>query len=145
MTKRWPRARRAGRRVRAALAWLRSDDRGSGSVELSILALVVLALALISIQTGLYFHARRVAQSAARHGVEAGRQFAAGPGDGITQATTFLNKFGGSVRGAQVSSSGSTTERIRITVTGHVATLLPGLELNVSQHADAPIERWTTP
>ncbi|MFE4018507.1 TadE/TadG family type IV pilus assembly protein [Streptomyces sp. NPDC059101] len=142
--RRWPRTQRAGR-IRAVLARLRSDDRGSGSVELAVLALVVLALALISIQTGLYFHARKVAQSAARHGVEAGRQFAAGPGDGVAQATTFLNRFGGSVRGAQVSSGGSTAERIRITVTGHVATLVPGLELDVAQHADAPLERWTTP
>ncbi|MFF0629929.1 TadE/TadG family type IV pilus assembly protein [Streptomyces sp. NPDC004296] len=124
---------------------MRSDDRGSGSVELAVLALVVLALTFASIQTGLYFHARRVAQSAARHGVEAGRQFAASPSDGVTQATDFLHKFGGSVHGAQVSSRGSTAERIHITVTGHVATLVPGLELDVSQHADAPTERFTTP
>lgn len=120
-------------------------DRGSGSVELATLAVVVLALAFTCIQVGFYYHARKVAQSAARQGVETGRQFASGPGDGIAQAQQFLSRYGGSVQGAQVSAAGSTGEQIRITVTGEVATLVPGLNLSVTQHADGPIERWTTP
>ncbi|MFE5614176.1 TadE/TadG family type IV pilus assembly protein [Streptomyces sp. NPDC056524] len=114
-------------------------------MEFAVLALVVLALVFTAIQVGLYFHARKVAQSAARQGVEAGRQFGASEGDGVAQAQTFLNRFGSSVRGASVSSSGSTAEEIRITVRGSVATLVPGLTLDVVQHADAPIERWTNP
>ncbi|MEJ8632309.1 TadE/TadG family type IV pilus assembly protein [Streptomyces sp. MS2.AVA.5] len=121
------------------------SDRGFGSVEFAVLAVVVLALIFTTIQVGLYYHARKVAQSAARQGVEAGRQFGASEGDGVAQAQTFLNRFGGSVQGASVSSSGSSTEEIRITVRGSVATLVPGLTLDVVQHADAPIERWTNP
>lgn len=120
-------------------------DRGMGSVEFAVLAVVVLALIFTAIQVGLYYHARKVAQSAARQGVEAGRQFGASEGDGVAQAQTFLNRFGGSVQGASVSSAGSTAEEIRITVRGSVATLVPGLTLDVVQHADAPIERWTNP
>jgi Flp pilus assembly protein TadG len=124
---------------------LQSNDRGFGSVEFAVLAVVVLALIFTAIQVGLYFHARKVAQSAARQGVETGRQFGASEGDGVAQAQTFLARFGGSVQGASVSSAGSTAEEIRITVRGSVATLVPGLKLDVVQHADAPIERWTTP
>lgn len=120
-------------------------DRGFGSVEFAVLAVVVLALIFTAIQVGLYYHARKVAQSAARQGVEAGRQFGASEGDGVAQAQTFLNRFGGSVQGASVSSAGSTAEEIRITVRGSVATLVPGLTLDVVQHADAPIERFTQP
>ncbi|MEU4498906.1 TadE/TadG family type IV pilus assembly protein [Streptomyces sp. NPDC023998] len=120
-------------------------DRGFGSVEFAVLAVVVLALIFTAIQVGLYYHARKVAQSAARQGVEAGRQFGASEGDGVAQAQNFLNRFGGSVQGASVSSAGSTAEEIRITVRGSVATLVPGLELDVTQHADAPVERWTNP
>ncbi|WP_308367999.1 TadE/TadG family type IV pilus assembly protein [Streptomyces sp. ISL-36] len=120
-------------------------ERGAASVEFAVLALVVLALVFTAIQVGLYFHARKVAQSAARQGVEAGRQFGASEGDGVAQAQTFLNRFGSSVRGASVSSAGSTTEEIRITVRGSVATLVPGVTLDVVQHADAPVERWTNP
>ncbi|MDH2392221.1 TadE/TadG family type IV pilus assembly protein [Streptomyces sp. HNM0663] len=121
------------------------SERGFGSVEFAVLAVVVLALIFTAIQVGLYYHARKVAQSAARQGVEAGRQFGASEGDGVAQAQTFLNRFGGSVQEPSVSSAGSTTEEIRITVRGSVATLVPGLTLDVVQHADAPIERFTQP
>ncbi|MFI6658183.1 TadE/TadG family type IV pilus assembly protein [Streptomyces sp. NPDC050523] len=120
-------------------------DRGTGSVEVAVLAVVVLMLVFTIIQVGLFYHARKVAQSAARQGVDTGRQFGASPGDGVAQAQAFLDKFGGSVRGAAVSSAGSTAQEIHITVTGHVATLVPGLELAVTQDAHGPIERWTNP
>ncbi|MFE1272197.1 TadE family protein [Streptomyces sp. NPDC058758] len=112
-------------------------------MELAVLAVTVLALGFTIIQTGFYFHAKSVAQSAARQGVEAGRQYNAG--DGVAQAQTYLARFGGSVRGASVSSGGSTAETVRITVRGHVATLVPGLTLDVAEHADAPVERVTAP
>ncbi|MFE9832578.1 TadE/TadG family type IV pilus assembly protein [Streptomyces halstedii] len=121
------------------------DDRGFASAEFAVLAVVILALVFSAIQVGLYFHARKVAQSAARQGVESGRQFASSPSDGVAQAQNYLARFGGSVRGASVTSTGSSTEEVRITVRGNVATLVPGLELTVTQHAEAPIERWTTP
>lgn len=135
---------RARMRARGALARLR-DDRGQASTELAVLALVVLMLVFTAIQVGLFFHARKVAQSAARQGVEAGRRIGASAGDGVAQAQDFVSRYGNSVRGAQVSSAGSTAGRIRITVTGTVATLVPGLNLDVSQHAEAPNERWTNP
>ncbi|MFC8013382.1 TadE family protein [Streptomyces cinereoruber] len=114
-------------------------------MEFAVLAVVTLALVFTAIQVGLYYHARKVAQSAARQGVEAGRQFSASEGDGVAQAQAFLARFGGSVRGASVSSSGSSAQEIRITVSGSVATLVPGLTLDVVQHAAAPVERWSTP
>ncbi|MER7959201.1 TadE family protein [Streptomyces sp. NPDC096030] len=120
-------------------------DRGAAAVEFAVLTLAVLALVFTAIQAGLYFHARKVAQSAARQGVEAGRQFGANEGHGVAQAQTFLNRFGSSVQDASVSSAGSTAEEIRITVRGSVATLVPGLTLDIAQHADAPVERWTNP
>ncbi|MBT2446059.1 pilus assembly protein [Streptomyces sp. ISL-43] len=116
-------------------------DRGSGSVELAVLATVVLFLGFAAIQTGMYFHARSVARSAATQGVEAGRQIGSSPDDGVAQAQQLLAKYD-SVRSASVSAEGSGTEQIRITVRGTVATLVPGLELSVVQHAEAPVERW---
>ncbi|MET8347527.1 TadE/TadG family type IV pilus assembly protein [Streptomyces microflavus] len=120
-------------------------DRGFGSVEFAVLAVVLLALGFTALQVGLYYHGNRAAQSAARHGVESGRQFGAGAGDGVAQAQAFLARFGGSVQGASVSSAGSSAAEIRITVRGKVATLVPGLTLEIVQHAEGPTERWTTP
>ncbi|MEV8038518.1 TadE family protein [Streptomyces sp. NPDC086182] len=120
-------------------------DLGVGSLELATLAVVVLALTFTTIQVGFYYHARKVAQSAARQGVDAGRQFGADQGDAVAQARDYLSRYGNSLRGAQVSPAGTTGQELRITVSGDVATLVPGLELHVTQHADGPIERWTTP
>ncbi|WUT01802.1 hypothetical protein OHA46_33910 (plasmid) [Streptomyces sp. NBC_00708] len=44
-----------------------------------------------------------------------------------------------------MSSAGSNAQEIRITVRGSVATLVPGLTLDVVQHADGPVERWSNP
>lgn len=132
---------RIRRRTRARL----HTDRGAGSIEVAVLAVVVLMLVFTIIQVGLFYHARKVAQSAARHGVDAGRQSGSSPAAGVAQAEKFLTAFGGSVQGPSVSSAGSTAEEIHITVTGHVATLVPGLELSVTQDAHGPIERWTNP
>ncbi|MGW8985105.1 TadE/TadG family type IV pilus assembly protein [Streptomyces parvus] len=113
-------------------------------MELATLAIVILAVLFTIIQTGLYFHARRAAHSAARHGVESGRQFGASTNDGVTQAEIFVSRYR-SVQGAEVSSAGSNAEKIRITVRGRAPTLVPGLTLNIVQYAEAPTERWTTP
>lgn len=137
-------ARTRNRRRRPFAARPRTDG-GEGSVEVAVLAVVVLMLVFTIIQVGLFYHARKVAQSAARQGVDTGRQFGSSPSDGVAQAQEFLEKFGGSVQGASVSSAGSTAQEIHITVTGHVATLVPGLELTVTQDAEGPIERWTNP
>ncbi|ASY37000.1 MULTISPECIES: TadE family protein [unclassified Streptomyces] len=118
-------------------------DRGVASVELATLAVVVLMLAFLAIQTGFYFHAREVAQSAARHGAEAARQFGSGPGEGVAEAESFLSRTG-SVHDAAVSSQGG-ADSVRITVRGTVATLVPGVHLSVNEHADAPVEKWSTP
>lgn len=137
------RPRQLWRRTKAVASRLRHDrDRGSGTVEVAVLAVVVLALVFVIIQVGLFYHARKVAQSAARQGVDAGRSFGSSPSDGVQQAQDFLARFGNSVRGASVSSDGSTNQEIHITVTGHVATLVPGVELPVTQDARGPIERW---
>lgn len=131
-----PLARRPGRA---------SGDRGVASVEFATLALVILALTFTAIQAGYYYHARKVAQSAARHGVEAGRAQGATPSDGADQAGHYLARYGNSVRDAHVSTAGTTPRTIRITVTGTVATLVPGLDFTLTQSVQAPIERWTTP
>jgi Flp pilus assembly protein TadG len=119
----------------------RGDD-GSYSVELALLVPVVLGIIFASIQAGLWFHARQVALAAAKRGVETGRAFTATPADGAAAATDFLDRFGGSVLGPSVSTAGSSTTQVEITVRGSVATLVPGLTLPVDQHAIGPKERW---
>ncbi|MEU1628232.1 TadE family protein [Streptomyces sp. NPDC020096] len=120
----------------------RGGDRGSFSLELAILAPAVMMLIFVCIQTGLWWHAREVALTAAKRGVDSGRTLGSSPDAGAATARSFLDRFGNSVRGASVSTAGSSATRVRIEVSGSVATLVPGLTLHVVQHAEGPRERW---
>lgn len=124
-------------RCRAQLA----GDRGALALELAIIAPVVFLLIFGIIQGGLYFHAREVAHRAAEQGMERGRAFDAQPGDGTAAARSFLDRMGGSVEAAQVSDDGSTNQQVRISVTGTVATLVPGIDLHVAARSQGPVER----
>ncbi|NGN63209.1 pilus assembly protein [Streptomyces sp. A7024] len=132
-------------------SWLRRlraharTDRGAYTVELATLTPIVLLLILVSVQAALYFHARQVALTAAKQGVEAGRSKTSSPAQGAATSREFLARFGNSVRNSGVSTAGSTAAEVRIDVTGSVTSLIPGVELDVSQHAAAPRERWTNP
>jgi Flp pilus assembly protein TadG len=120
------------------------DDRGALVLELAIIAPVIILLLFGTIQAGLFFHAREVAHRAAQLGVDAGRSINAGRGDGTQAARSFLDRMGGSLQSARVSTSGSGATETDVTVSGEVATLIPGLTWHVVQRVQAPRERWIT-
>lgn len=133
---------------RAAIrAWWRrrlaagGRDRGAGALELVLIAPAVFLLIFGIIQAGLYFHAREAAHRAAEQGVETGRAVDATAGEGRTAAAGFLDRMGGSVSAPRVTASGG--RQVRISVTGSVVTLVPGLQLPVRATAQGPKERWT--
>lgn len=121
-------------------------DRGSISLEIAILGPVLLLLIFTIVQFGLWFYARNLALAAAQEGVTAARAYGASPGAGVTRARTFLDQQAGdSLTQTVATSSGSTATRVRIEVTGRALSIIPGLPgLQVTQSADAPVERFTT-
>ncbi len=118
-----------------------SRDRGSLSLELAIIFPAVMLLIFTVIQTGLWYHARSVALSAAQRGVESARVQGAGIGQGTAVTNAFLDRAGSSISGRTVSGSDGNT--VRIDVSGRVDTWIPGLSLPVHQHASAARERLT--
>ena len=135
--------RRAHRWLRAVAARSAARDRGALSLELLVIFPVVLMLVLLTVHAGLWWHARNVAMSAAQQGVEAARGRGSSLDAGTRETRDFLDRAGGSISGAHVS--GSRGQTVRITVTGHVDTLIPGLTLPINQHAEAATERITEP
>ncbi|MFJ8015008.1 TadE family protein [Streptomyces sp. NPDC096339] len=112
------------------------------SLEMLMIFPAVLLIILLVVHVGLWWHARNVAMSAAQLGVESARVRGASGETGAAQARDFLSRAGGSISGTKVTGNkGATT--VRITVTGSVATMIPGLDLTINQHADAPVERLT--
>ncbi len=123
------------RRVRAA------PDRGAYTLELATLTPVLLVLLFAGVQIMFYAHAVNVAQAAARNGVEAARSYDAQEGDGPAAARDFLDRMGEDMLLAPSVSAATTGERVQITVTGSVPSLIPGTSWPVRAVAQGPVER----
>ena len=121
-------------------------ERGSVTLEVSILAPVLLVVVFTIIQVGLWSYARSLALGAAQEGLAAGRAYGAPAAAGRARAQSFLDATAGdSLVGGEVTSS-ATAASLRIEVTGRALSVLPGVPgLPVRQHAEGPIERFTAP
>lgn len=121
----------------------RGRDHGALSLEMLIVFPAILLLILLVVHVGLWWHARNVAMTGAQLGAESARVRGASLSDGTSQARAFLARAGGSI--SNVHISGSRGQTVRIRVTGHVDTAIPGLTLPIDQTVDASIERVTEP
>lgn len=121
-------------------------DRGSVTLEVSILAPVLLLVVFTIIQVGLWSYARSLALGAAQEGVAAGRAYSAPAEAGRVRAQAFLEATAGDSLLASAVTSSATAGGLRVEVTGRALSVLPGVPgLPVRQHAEGPIERFTTP
>ena len=120
-------------------------DRGSATLEITVLFPVVLLLILGVVQGALYYHARDVALAAAADGLTAARSRSGSAEEGRQAAVAFLERAGGDdvLHGAQVSALRAGASAT-VTVTGRAVSLLPGLPgWSISQAASGPVERFT--
>lgn len=120
------------------------DERGSLTLEASILFPALLAIMLVGTQTAMWFHARSVAIGAAADGARAQSLERAVDGDGQAAALEFVSQAGGEdvLRGVGASSRRSPTS-VSVTVTGSSMSLVPGWNPSVEQSATVPLERVT--
>ncbi len=124
-----------------------AGDRGDASVQMAIVFPFVIVLTIAVVQASMWYYARQIALAAARDGVTAGRTYQAGTSDAAARARQVLDRTAGdSLRGATVSTAGSTGGRVRVQVRGTAPSLLPFVSgLSVTQSASGPVERFTTP
>ena len=121
-------------------------DRGSVTLEVSILAPVLLLVVFTIIQVGLWSYARSLALGAAQEGVAAGRAYGAPAEAGRVRARAFLEATAGDSLLASSVTSTATAGGLRVEVAGRALSVLPGVPgLPVRQHAEGPIERFTAP
>ena len=91
------------------------DDRGDSSVQMAIVFPFVILLTITAVQVGMQYYARNIALTAAREGVSAGRIHEASPGEGAARARETLGRIAGdSLRGAEVSTAGSSGETMKM-------------------------------
>ena len=118
----------------------RRPERGSTTVEITVLLPVVMLLLMSVVQAGIYFHTRAVATTAARKAVTAARIEDGTGGDGQLVAEQFLDQNGAALlsQAVNVTRSDSTATA---TVSGDVASVLFGFPFSVTVTVDAPVER----
>jgi hypothetical protein len=122
---------------------MRGDD---GALTLSYVVLIPVFLAgiMVIVQACVWYLARETAIAAARQGADVARTANPPPGSGAAAAVIFARKAApGFLLGPTASAAGSTAATVRITVTGRVPTLVPGMVIKVSEVVTAPVERFT--
>jgi hypothetical protein len=118
-------------------------DRGALSLSYAVILPVVLLFIAIVIQASFWFLARQAALAAARQGADAARVLGGSPEAGRAAALAFAQHSGaGYLLDPGVSTGGSTSFTVAVTVTGHVPTFVPGLVVHVSETAQAPVEEF---
>jgi len=123
-------------------AWLRAD---AGALTLSyVLVFPIFLLGLMSIaQASVWYLARETALAAARHGADIARTAQPPPGEGAAAALTFARTAApGFLTKVTASSGGSNAVTVRITVSGQAASLVPGMNIKVTEVVTAPVERF---
>jgi hypothetical protein len=119
---------------------LRSREQGLTSTELAVLMPVVIGLVLVPFQMALWWHARQVADGAARHAVDAAQTQDATETEGIDAAVRFLDAAG-NITDPQVTVN-RTSEMVTAEITGQAPQLLPGFDWQVTARAAGPVERF---
>ena len=122
-------------------------ERGSATLELAIVFPAVLALIMAIVQTGIYWHARTLALTAAQEGLRSASTLHGSSSTGQADAADFLHRAGadGWLTNQNVDADRTPTQAT-VTITGRAISLIPGLPgLPVRQHASGPVERPTAP
>ncbi len=118
----------------------RRDEAGLTSTELAVLMPVVIALVLVPFQVGLWWHAKQVADAAARQAVNAAQVEDGTEADGTDAAFRFLDAAG-NITEPEVTVS-RTPQLVTAEVTGRAPLLIPGMDWQVTARASGPVERF---
>ena len=126
------------RRDRGSLA----DEGGEGSLEVVLVMPVVILLITLVIQFALWAHATHVAIAAAQDGAQAARLEGATAEAGRARALDFLSQAAPALITSPVVTARRDAEVATVMVRGSVASLVPGLRLNVEERASGTVERF---
>ena len=116
------------------------DDRGLTATQLAVLMPALIFWIMLTVQYGLWFHARQVAGAAAAEAVDAA-QVPDGTADGGERAARSFLAQSGNLDGIRIAVN-RTTETVSVEITGQAPQLVPGISWSVTATAESPIERF---
>lgn len=122
------------------------SERGAASLAQTVLvAPTLLAVLMLIVQVGLLLHARNVAEQAAQQGAAAGRAYDGSEGSAKTTTLSYLASLSDRTLRNRSVAVERTPETASVTVTGTVISVVPWLDLRVSESASGPVERFVEP
>ncbi len=121
---------------------LRRTERGAASAQAVLVFPALLFVIMLIVQFALWAHAGSVAEAAAQDGAAIARRADGTTARAEAAANESLNSLGPRMLTTRrVDSSRSATEA-RVTVSGTVISLVPGVRLRVHETAAGPVERF---
>ena len=117
-------------------------EDGSGIVELVIVFPALLLLVMMTIEFGIWMHARHLAQAAADDGLARAQQLGGTAAQGQTEAQAQLAFLAGTMlTGSRVTATRDTTTA-SITVDATSVSVVPFFTLTVHERVSGPVERF---
>ena len=124
----------------------RRTERGASTIELVILAPMLLGMIWLTIQFALWYQGRQVALAAAQLGARVASQDAERVPDWAGRAEhsaqDYYRGLGTKVLGGQIGAKAepSGVGQVRVTVTGTAVSIVPGLTLTIHETAGGPVD-----
>ena len=118
------------------------DERGAMTLELSVIFPALVLFVFLSVQVGLWWHARQVAQGAAQEAVEAAQVEGAVDQDGADAAVWFLTQAG--YMSDITVGVGRDATTVTVTVAGDAFQIIPFGNWPVAVTASGPLEQTIT-
>lgn len=126
------------------LAGRRRAERGSATLELLLVTVLLFAAITLLVQVALAFHARQILDAAAHDGARAARAYGARPADGRTAAMASLRQLGGDFVHDPAVTVRRTPTEVTVTVAARLPGILPGTTLRLAATVTSTRERTAT-
>ena len=139
-----PGSGRTRRRLLAARADGGNDD-GSSIVELVIVFPALLMLVMMSIEFGIWMHARHVAHAAADDGLARAQQLGGTQAGGQAEAKASLSRLAGSMFSGTpsvVATRDDATGTASVTIHATTVSVVPFFTLTVHERVSGPLEKF---
>ena len=102
----------------------------------------LLVTVMLIVQFALYLHAQSIAEAAAQDGAAAARRADGSVSSGRAAVHRSLGATGPRMLSGRSVSVARTATVARVSVTGRVLALVPGISLRVHETAEGPVERF---
>lgn len=121
----------------------REPERGSATLPYVVLFPFFLLLIGVCFQAALWYSARNAALASAQEGLRVARAQQGTPGAGRAAALGFAAQVAdGQLLDPSATVTTDADQTINVTVSGKVWSFVPGLNVQVTQVARGPKERW---